>query len=119
LLFVGVPFKRGERWPGSQVYVFSTGLVGAAHLATGRPALQVSYLFGDEHPDLGAALSQVPPSPGPKGLHLFSLDDGAAVDRSDRLGTALPQLAALRWRGASRTPVNWSRYAALLPAAER
>jgi hypothetical protein len=109
--FVGVPFKRGERWPGSQVYVFSTGLVGAAHLATGWPALRVSYVFADEHPALGAWLGALPATPGPPGVALFALDAAPPADRTDVLGTALPALVRLRWRGASRTPIDWARYA--------
>lgn len=111
--FVGVPFKRGEGWPGSQVYVFSTGLVGAAHLATGRPTLRVSYVFADEYPALGAWLDALPTAPGPPGLALFALDRGLVADHSDVLGAALPELARLRWRGASRTPIDWLRYAPL------
>jgi hypothetical protein len=119
VLFVGTPFKRGERWPGSQVYVFSTGLVGAAHLATGWPALRVSYVFQDEHPTLAAELAALPSAPGPPGLHLFALDGLVPTDRTDRLRAALPRLAPLRWRGTSRTPVDWSDYAAAAPAAAR
>jgi hypothetical protein len=111
VLFVGVPFKRGETWPGSQVYVFSTGLVGATHLATGWPVLEVSYVFQDEHPHLVPRLGEVRPERGPTGLFLFGFDPPALVDRSDRLGNALPVLAGLGWHGAARTPVEWSRYA--------
>jgi hypothetical protein len=111
VLFVGVPFKRGEGWPGSQVYIFSTGLVGAAHLATGWPGLQVSYVFEDEHRDLAARLGELPVAAGPTGLYLFGFDPPAMLDRSDRLGSALPLLARLRWHGAARTPVDWGRYA--------
>jgi hypothetical protein len=110
VLFVGVPFKRGERWPGSQVYVFSTGIVGAAHLATGAPGLRVSYLFADERPELTASLAGRPPAPGPPGLHLLALDTAPPTDHTAVLGAALPELAALRWRGASRTPVDWAQY---------
>ncbi len=110
--FVGVPFKRGERWPGSQVYIFSTGLVGAAHLATGWPGLRVSYVFADEHPALGAWLAALPAAPGPPGLALFALDATPPVDRSNVLGSALPTLSELRWRGASRTPIDWASYLA-------
>jgi hypothetical protein len=108
--FVGVPFKRGETWPASQVYVFSTGLVGAAHLATGWPSLQVSYVFADEYPALGAALAALPPAPGPLGLSLFALDAAPPADRTESIGAALPELARLRWHGASRTPIDWGRY---------
>jgi len=111
VLFVGAPFKRGERWPGSQVYVFSTGLAGAAHLATGWPALRVSYVFHDEYPSLARQLGTRLPAPGPAGLYLFALDDGQLTDLTDRLGGALSDLAALHWRGASRAPVDWDRYA--------
>jgi hypothetical protein len=110
IAFVGAPFKRAERWPGSQVYVFSTGLVGAAHLATGWPALRVSYVFADEQPALGGWLATLPAAPGPRGLALFDLDAAPPVDRSDVVGSALPELARLKWRGASRTPIDWARY---------
>jgi hypothetical protein len=113
--FVGVPFKRGERWPGSQVYVWSTGLVGAAHLATGWSGLRVSYVFADEHPALGARLAALPEAPGPPGLHLFALDSTPPADRTSVLGAALPDLMRLRWRGASRTPIDWAQYAARPP----
>jgi hypothetical protein len=109
VLFVGVPFKRAASWPGSQVYVFSTGIVGAAHLASGWPDLRVSYLFADEHPALVEELTALPPAPGPPGLHLLALTP-APADLTSRVGAALPQLATLRWRGASRTPVDWHRY---------
>jgi len=112
VLFVGAPFKRGERWPGSQVYVFSTGLVGAAHLATGWRELEVSYVFQDEYPALTPRITELGPGRGPAGLHLFSLDSGTLVDLTDRVGSALAELAPLRWHGASRTPVDWSRYTA-------
>jgi hypothetical protein len=111
VLFVGVPFKRGEQWPGSQVYVFSTGLVGAAHLATGWPGLEVSYVFEDEHPDLVARLGQLPAVAGPTGLYLLGFDAAGLRNLTDRLGQALPTLAPLRWHGAARTPVDWGRYA--------
>jgi hypothetical protein len=110
VLFVGVPFKRSTRWPGSQVYVFSTGIVGAAHLATGSPRLQVSYVFGDEQPTLGRRLATLAPAAGPPGLYLFDLGVGPVADLSGVLGAALPELAVLRWHGASRTPVDWQRY---------
>jgi hypothetical protein len=110
-LFVGVPFKRGTAWPGSQVYVFSTGLVGAAHLATGWPALRVSYVFTDEYPALAEQLAALPALPGPAGLHLFALEP-APTDHTPRLGAALPLLAAPRWRGGSRLPVDLGRYLA-------
>jgi hypothetical protein len=108
--FVGVPFKRGEQWPGSQVYVFSTGLVGAAHLATGWPALRVSYVFADEQPALGAWLDGLPEAAGPPGLALFALDVVPPANRTAVLGGALPELAGQRWRGASRTPIDWAQY---------
>ncbi len=108
--FVGAPFKRDTRWPGSQVYVWSTGLAGAAHLATGWRGLRVAYLFADEYPTLAAWLATRPPAPGPPGLYLFVLDGTAPVDRTAVLGSALPELARLRWRGASRTPIEWTRY---------
>jgi hypothetical protein len=110
-----VPFKRGERWPGSQVYVWSTGLVGGAHLATGWPGLRVSYVFADEHPALGARLATLPEARGPPGLYLFALDSTPPADRTPVLGAALPELVGLRWRGASRTPIDWAQYAAPLP----
>jgi hypothetical protein len=110
-LFVGVPFKRGTHWPGSQVYVFSTGIVGAAHLATGWPRLEVSYVFGDEQPTLGRRLAALAPAAGPPGLYLFDLGVEPLADLSGVVGAALPELAALRWHGASRTPVDWQRYA--------
>jgi hypothetical protein len=110
-LFVGLPFKRGERWPGSQVYVFSTGIVGAAHLATGWPGLRVSYVFADQYPALSTQLGGLAPRPGPPGLYLFALDTLPPTDLTGKLGAALPALRALPWRGASRTPVDWGRYA--------
>ena len=116
--FVGVPFKRGEQWPASQVYVFSTGLVGAAHLATGWPALHVSYVFADEQPALGAWLAGLPEAPGPRGLALFALDAVPPANRTTVLGSALPELTRLRWRGASRTPIDWARYAGGSPAGD-
>jgi len=109
-LFVGVPFKQSTRWPGSQVYVFSTGIVGAAHLATGWPRLQVSYVFGDEQPTLGRRLAALSPTGGPPGLYLFDLGVEPVADLSGVVGAALPELAALHWHGASRTPVDWQRY---------
>jgi hypothetical protein len=112
VLFVAAPFKRGERWPGSQVYVFSTGLVGAAHLATGWPELKVSYVFQDEYPALTPHIAGLAERRGPTGLHLFALDSGTLVDLTDRVGSALGALPTLRWHGASRTPVDWSRYTA-------
>jgi hypothetical protein len=108
--FVGATFKRDTRWPGSQVYVWSTGLAGAAHLATGWPGLRVSYVFADEYPTLPVWLAALPPAPGPPGLYLFALDGAALVDRTAVLGSALPELVRLRWRGASRTPIEWTRY---------
>lgn len=110
ILFVAVPFKRDTTWPGSQVYVFSTGVVGAAHLATGQPDLRVSYMFADEHPDLAAWLAALPPAPAPAGLHLFSLALAAPADETDRLEAALPTLAGLKWRGSSRLPVDLESY---------
>ena len=59
----------------------------------------------------GAELAALPPGDGPAGLYLFALDGGRAVDRSDRLGAALARLEGLRWRGTSRTPVDWSQFA--------
>ena len=109
VLLVGVPFKRATTWPGSQVYVFSTGVVGATHLATGWPALRVSYTFLDEYPTLPAQLAALPVAPGPPGLHLLALGPEFS-DHTPRLGAALPLLEPLRWRGASRLPVEWQRY---------
>jgi len=111
VLFVAVPFKRGASWPGSQVYVFSTGIVGATHLATGWPDLRVSYNFAEEYPTLPGQLAELPRAPGPPGLHLFALLP-APADYTARLGAALPLLEALHWRGASRAPVDLARYSA-------
>jgi hypothetical protein len=90
--------------------VFSTGLVGAAHLATGWPGLRVSYVFADQYPALSTRLSGLPSRRGPPGLYLFALDTLPPADLTDKLGAALPELRALPWRGASRTPVDWGRY---------
>ena len=78
----------------------------------------MSYIFADEQPALTAWLATLVAAPGPPGLALFALDSVPPIDRTAVLGAALPELTSLRWRGASRTPIDWAEYVAAADAGE-